>query len=128
MEPVEKWDVFWPFVRLFKENRPAFDAKLHEMNQQELVDLFQMYEEMVADLKGDDFLPYLEGMSEDSIDEIAYRIVEQGEDYYLKVMEHPELVRERIEASSPGSDARGAILRVYEKRFGEPLWKQLPRG
>ncbi|WP_437316205.1 hypothetical protein [Sorangium sp. So ce385] len=128
MEPVDRWDAFWPFVRLFKEDRAAFDAKLNAMDQQEVVDLYQTYEEMIADLKGDDFLPYLEGLSEDAIDDIAYRIVEKGEEHYLRVMDEPELVREPVEVSNPGSDARGAILKLYEKRFGEPLWKRLPRA
>jgi hypothetical protein len=127
MEPVDKWNAFWPLAELFRGNRPLFDAKLATMAQQEVVDLYQMYEEMVADLKGDDFAPYLQGLSEDAIDDLAYRIVEQGEHYYLSVMEDPELVRRPVDVPHPGSDARGAILQAYEKRFGEPIWKRLPR-
>jgi len=128
MRSPERWKSFWAAVGLARDDRAMFEAKLHQMSREQLVDLYHMYEEMIADLKGDDFMPYWGEHSEDFIDGAAHDIVAQGEDYYLDVLEHPEFVARKLENVRHDRDDRGTILRVYQKRFGEPLWKQLPRG
>jgi hypothetical protein len=124
MRTEESWNVFWDMVRLFKEDGPTFEAKVRSMDRSDLVELYRMYQAAVADLKGDDFVPYWGEHSEDYIDGTAYDIVAQGESFYMKVMAEPELVRDYVEAN-PGDDARGLIIEVYEERFGEPFWKGL---
>jgi hypothetical protein len=124
----EQWDAFWAMVGLARESTAKFDAKLREMDQAALISLYKMYGQRVADLKDYEYVQHLEGMSEGAIDDIAYRIVEQGEDYYLDVVEHPERIRRPVEIADLGFDGRGAIVEVYESRFGEPIWKHLREG
>ncbi|MFJ4866829.1 MULTISPECIES: hypothetical protein [unclassified Streptomyces] len=63
---------------LYKSDRQAFEARLHQLRQNDLVVL---YEELVAELKDYEFTRHLEGCSEDGIDSAAYDVVEQDEDY-----------------------------------------------
>jgi len=123
MKESEKIQRFWEFVEQYREDESAFELRAETMDESELVELFDMYESAVADLKGEVFDSHWEGHSEDYIDGTASDIVRRGKEFYERVLAHPELIPTFAD-DDPSQDGRGFLMEVYERRFGRKIWQR----
>ena len=110
---------FWRILELGVTDRAQFRRELERLSEADLVDLYDKYEEVVSDLKTDEFtchipLPY----SEDTLDDLAMLVVEQGEDVYEGVHENPSTFPHEIPRDARPGTLPSIVLQVYEDRFG----------
>ena len=110
---------FWTILTLGATDPAEFRRELEQLSEADLVDLHDKYEEAVADLKTDEFtrnipLPY----SEDTLDDLAKHVVEQGLDAYEQVCEDPSTFPREVPRDARPGTLGGIVLRVYRDRFG----------
>lgn len=113
--PDEVPDEFWKVIEEAKQDPERLLAILKRMNRGAIIRFIWNYEEASAHLRAE---PHgMNGLSEDSIDELCDWIVAQGKDYYRHIWDHPE--------SIPGPKGDPGLIREaireYKRRYGEDI-------
>lgn len=110
---------FWELIALAHQDRDQFRARVKEMSREELSDFYWTYENAAAQLKGPPYVDYMSpDLSEDNIDDVAMSVVGQGEEYYAKILNNPELTPYDV-SGSPG--IVGIAVKEYYDRYGEAV-------
>jgi hypothetical protein len=112
-------DSFWKLIALAKRDEDAYRAKLEKMKQDELVRFYHTFESAAALLKWEPYVDHLDPkLSEDGVDDVARWVVEQGKEYYTRVVNDPEKL-----PSGPKTPAGygGEVVDVYYERFDDEI-------
>jgi hypothetical protein len=112
-------DEFWQTIEIARASTLRYRNLLKKMEPRQLVDFYWVYESASAWLKDERYVDYMSPkLSEDGIDDLAQWVVEQGKDYYERVLSHPEEVPRR---APERSKVLGEVVREYKRRFNDDI-------
>ncbi len=119
---------FWQIIADAKNDAKALAAILLEQSSEDLRHFYTEFQWLSCQLQDAPFIEFAavgdeeegEGVSEDTMEDIADWVVSQGKAFYCDVWNNPEMIakyREEIHATHVG----GVASQIYWARFQEPL-------
>lgn len=112
----------WEWVEQGRREPGEVRRRVTAMSEQDLVDLYWAYDQVVTDLNEDCLTAHLERpLSDDDLDDIAHWVVSQELDHYEDVMTGHALMPNRVPAAVSPPFWSGKITKVYHERYGTPV-------
>ena len=106
---------FWELIALARSDREQYRSRVKEMSREQLIDFYWAYENLAAEIKSEKHVRHMDpGFSEDSIDNLAFWVVAQGEEFYTDVLNNPERTPER---AGTGAGYLDDVVREYARRY-----------